>query len=406
MKNILFFSFLLSLGLQSQIIVPDVINLDSFNLSVKLNVFQDFQTSSIRNEFSSIIIKGGTINKQIKDNSYNKHREINRIGREFNVDLFIADYAFTPFKQKKYALCAEFGYHSVFSGIYSKDLFGLTFYGNQTFLQDTAQFSGSALQGINFQNFGLGFIDKKTKSYLSLNLINVQRFINAKIYDGSFMLNQDSTQAELNLHALSSMTYQSGLNQGLGVALNASLNMELPWIKDHQAIFQFNVRNLGFAQVKKVNTLSVDTTLSFSGFTFDDFIAGSNSDYRSISWLDTLGIKSDTTSQFVFLPLLIQFGKVLDFRYDDKVQSFFGIKMYPSLNYIPKVYLGFDYKLISKVYLGVSAAYGGFGVFRSGIYANYRSSKINVGLGTEDLYGIISKKGFGQMIMLQLRCEL
>ncbi|MFN5418463.1 MAG: hypothetical protein ACK5B9_15500 [Flavobacteriia bacterium] len=392
---------------RTQVSLPKTVDFDSTKrFEFGLNSSHDIQTTSISLKFANTLLKGGELTDDFTSKTLAKQNDINRIGREFSNELYFADYQFTPFKQNKYGLFAEIGYQSLTSGIYSQDLFEMVFKGNQNFIGDSAHFSGTGFKHYDFQNIGLGLIDKKTKSFLTLNFINLQNYAAGITTKGSYFMSPDSTEVDLDLNAQSLNTYGANFNKGMGIALNLTLNFEVPWRNEKTAIFQFKIKNFGAVKVNKLNSYSVDTNIALSGFKFEDFLLNNSTDLSSISWLDTLNVRTDTISEMIVLPAMIQFGKVLDKNFTGKTQSFFGIKLYPSMHYVPKLYLGFDYKATDDFHVGATAAYGGFGVFRAGVYANYQTKKIDFGIGTEDVLGFISKNAFGQMIHLKLICTL
>ncbi|MGV3631550.1 MAG: hypothetical protein ACO1O6_10090 [Bacteroidota bacterium] len=392
--------------LRAQISLPEHLSFDTSKFMLSFRVSHDIQSSSVRNEFLSVMLKGGTLTDEIKDRSLDKHTDINRLGREFTGELIFADYQLSPFKGKKYGMMAEVGYNSLLAGVYAKDAFKLAFYGNASYVNDSADFSGSEFQYLDFQNFGIGLINKRTKSYFSLNLVNIQNYFEGEIRDGEFALSADSSQAVFGLNAWSKNSYSSDFTKGLGIAANFCINFEVSWRKESKAFFQFKVKNLGFARVRSVQSYSVDSTLAFGGFQLDDLLHNDQQSFSEVSWLDTLGVRTDTLKQFVALPAMIQFGKILSTDSDLQTQSFFGVKLYPRLSYVPKIYLGIDHRLSDDLHVGASCSYGGFGLFRAGIYAAVRKKNYDFGIGTEDIWGAVSKRGFGQMVCLNFTCIL
>lgn len=403
---ILFFTFLGCLQLHAQISLPDHLTFDTSAFMISFRASHDIQSSAIRNEFTSILVKGGTLTDEIKGRSLDKHKGINRLGREFTGELFFADYKLTPFKGKKYGIMAEAGYQSLLAGVYSKDAFQLAFYGNASYVGDSADFSGSSFQYLDFQNFGLGLINKRSKSWISLNLVNIQNYFEAEIRDGSFYLAADSTQASLSMDAWSRNTYSGNFSQGLGVAVNFCINFEVDWRKQSKAYFQFKMKNLGIAKIRSVQNYSVDSTWAFGGFQMGDLLQDEQQSFDEVSWLDTLGVRTDTTKQVIALPAMLQFGKILHTGSGQPTQSFFGIKIYPRLNYVPKIYFGIDHRISEEMYVGASCSYGGFGLFRAGAYLRIQHKKYDFGIGTEDIWGLISKNAFGQMAGINFRCIL
>jgi hypothetical protein len=119
-----------------------------------------------------------------------------------------------------------------------------------------------------------------------------------------------------------------------------------------------------------------------------------------------LQIQTERKKNWVTLPSMFQAAKLIDENYQGKVQSLFGLRLYPTLSYTPMLYLGFNYRPVKFLDLGFIGSYGGFGGFRTGFYANFNFKKIQIGAGTEDVLGIVSKNAFGQSFNLRLRCKL
>jgi hypothetical protein len=411
MKKLVLKSFLFAVVLFvnfysfSQLILPNYLDTNEQKVYFSVRSSHDIQSSSLQLNMVSKLFRGGTISDQmINANSLN-HNEINRVGREFTNEIkFISD---LPFLQlKNWNLLSEMNYNSLFSASYSGDLFNFVFKGNKNFIGDTARFSGTSFNYIDYQTFGLGLSHKKTKSNFSLNLINVQNYLSSDFSDAELIFAQDSTNMSVNLDGELNSTFTQKFNNGLGLALNFTLNVSVPWKDENTAFFQFQVRNLGFAKINQINRYQVDTLISFAGFTLDELINFDQSLFEGSKWQDTLNVRQDTLSKLIFLPAMIQFGKVLRTDCEQNFQSFFGVKLYPSLNYVPKIYAGMDYRFKNNFHTGISFAYGGFGNFRAGFYSNYQTSKLNFGFGTEDLYGLISKNGFGQMLSIHFQYKI
>lgn len=398
----------LSLGLSAQITVPDYVSLDSVKYSFGMNASHDFQSSALKNEFTSILLRGGLIDTELKNSVMDRQKDINRLGREFYGELYFMAPAskFSEMNIPNWGTYYEAGYYSIFAGNYSDDLLDLALNGNSRFLGDSAQFSGSGFKYMDFQTLGIGMYDKVNKSFFTLNIVNVQHYLNTSITTGKMNFSADSTQVDLDLNAGLESTTGANFSNGLGVAVNGCLNIPVTWTKNRNALFQFKLKNFGLAQVKNVQRFEVDTALSYAGFTLDDLLNFNQSKFENNQWMDSLGVSRDTISKWVTLPSMIQFGKILVDNYEGKFQSYFGVKLFPTLKYVPKVYAGIDYRAAEQLHLGLSAAYGGFGNLRFGCYAALKLKKLNLGVGTEDLFGLISKKAYGQMLTLRLKCNI
>ena len=157
---------------------------------------------------------------------------------------------------------------------------------------------------------------------------------------------------------------------------------------------------------EKQKVYSIDTTLSFSGFEFDQLIGENSIISDSLSILDSLGVNSTEKNRTVLLPGYLQVGKIVTNNSTNKFQSFFGIRLYPTLIFSPYIYAGAHYSPSKVVGLGLNVGYGGFGKFRAGIYSNFNFGNYSVGLASENFLGFITKKASGQSLFIRLRCAI
>ena len=219
-------------------------------------------------------------------------------------------------------------------------------------------------------------------------------------------LYQTSAASQIEMKLLGDMAYTNGsqFSKGLGASIDFSYKMNVPWVKGASTVMELKVENIGFATINTpMQYYRVDSTYSFSGFRMNQLF-GDNSVFNrdDYSVLDSLGVELDSTyKKTVFLPGYIQAGKLIDYNSAKKMQSYFGIRLYPSLKSNPIIYGGAAYKPGKNIMLVGNLAYGGFTTVRGGMSATYLSNKLNVSIGTDDIFGLISSKGFGKSLFLR-----
>ena len=363
--------------------------------------------SSIQRDLSSKFIRGGFITDEIKNNSLAKHGAINRIGGVVNSEIEYRNFKSRIFKNRDWGYTIKAGYNIFAGAIYSKDLFNLAFYGNEPFMGETMDLSGTNVSMMSFQKIGFGLISAKSKSNISFNVYNIDNRFKTDLRTLEIRQDTEGDQVEVEMSGEVEMKNNLKFNQGIGFGLDLDFTIPVNWMKDEVAFIKFEANNVGFAYMyEKQRLYSFDTTLIFSGFTFDEII-GENSIFGdSLDILDTLGIKSTEVNRTVLLPGYLQIAKIVDEHQIRKIQSFFGIRLYPTLIYSPYVFGGIHVKVAEWLGAGVSAGYGGFGKFRTGLYTNLRIKKCSLGLATENLIGLFSKKGSGQSFYLKFRCAI
>jgi hypothetical protein len=374
------------------------------SLRIDFSALYDVHSTAIRNEISRKLFRGGEITDENKTTILNQHKKLNRMGQEIRGDFSFVNLKSTVFKTKKYAWMYNIGYHSMFSGNYSKDMMQLALYGNSQSLGDTLHFNGSKFQHINYQFAGIGLMDKMSKSYLTLNVVNLQTQFAANL-DGDFYSSSDSSSVYLRTNGDLNTTYKSKISNGIGLSLNFTLNIKVPLFEHKNTYFQIKVLDFGVVRMNSVNSYKVDTTLNYNGFDVNDLLHFQQVSLDKNIWMDTLNVKNDTLAKWAVLPVMLQFSKIIVFDSTARFQTFFGVKTYPSLSYFPKFFAGVDLKLNKYIFSGISLTYGGFGGFRAGIYTRIDYKKIAFHIGTEDFYGFVSKKGFGQNVNLRFLCE-
>ena len=367
----------------------------------------EYSGTAVQKAVVSKFYRGGLIDDAIKSASFDRHKGVNRFGFDATSELTYINYQKKIFKKKSWGFLVKAGY-SMFGGtVYSKDLFGLAFYGNKNYVGDTMQMSGTDLTMMAFQKVGFGLIDPKSKSSITLNVYNVSNRLSGDFR--TLEIEQPASGDEVNLTMDGEVSMRNNLNfiQGIGAGIDVDYRLPIDWGENNTAFIQFKANNIGVAYLNQAQKeYSFDTTFSYTGFRFEQ-ILGDNAIFNdSIDVLDTLGIKSGNKHRTVLLPGYIQVSKIVSVNPDKKLQSFFGIRMYPTLIYTPYLFAGMDYAPIEGLHFGVNLSYGGFARFKGGLYASYRKGKLNFGLGTDNAVGLFSSRANGESVYLRVGCVI
>jgi hypothetical protein len=389
---------------KSQFLLPLEYDTNCIHQEFILHGTADFGFTSIRNDFSKKLLFGGYIDAVTKDHSFNLHKGINRGGFDAGAEFEYRNYNVNLFKKGR-GIVFKFGYGILGSVLYSKDLFGLTFYGNESYLGQNADFSGSAFNLMAFQKLGVGLIDKKSKSNLTLNFYSISNYANGKFYNAGLYQSESIDSLNLLLDATVDIANTRNFVKGIGIGLDFDKRMSFELKKDRLAYIQMSFRNVGFGLLPSaVQRYAVDTAYVYEGFTLDQLIGDASVLNNGTSILDTLNIQESSKSRWAMLPGYIQIGKIVDEHNTSLFQSYFGTKLYYTLAYAPLIYIGGQIRIMELFKFGAHASYGGFTKFRLGCYANFDIKKLNIGLGSEDIIGTISKVGRGQSLQFRLRC--
>ncbi len=365
----------------------------------------DLSATSMSKSMFIPFVFGGGISNDMKDKSLDRHKSHNRIGVLAQAEFEYRNYNVNLFKNSKYGFLIHGGYYVSAFGNYRKDLFEMAFYGNEPFLGRTADFSSSSMRLTAYQKIGFGIIDKKSKSSLSLNLVNVSSFASAYINQGELTQDADGENIDLILDGNFLQSNGSSFSKGLGASIDFDYRIPVLWFKDQTAFVQVQVKNFGFAYLNKgVKSYQVDSTYHYSGFNLDQLT--NNSSFTDFSIQDSLNIRPENKKQMIALPFFVQIGKIVDEHHAGKFQSFFGVRIYPTATYVPVLYVGGNWRPVNWVDLGLSVSYGGYTYLRGGLYASFKLKNIHLGLGTEDVYGLVSKNALGESLNIRMRWSL
>lgn len=365
----------------------------------------NYAGSAMQNQLYSKFIFGGLISSEIKDASDARHKGLNRVGGTFASDIEYRNYNIKPFKKQDWGLVFKAGANAFGGGVYSHDAFGLIFYGNDRYVGETMDISGLDMTFASAQKIGVGCIDNKTKSNMTINLYNMNNYMSGSFRDFQITQSSDGQDVSLVMDGELSMRNSPSFSQGVGLGVDLDFKLPVAWGEDKEAYIQILAKNIGMAYLfEGQKYYRIDTTIEFSGLEFEDVIGDNAIIADSIDALAALGVSSEIRKRAVLLPGFIQVGKIVDLHSTKKIQSFFGIRLYPSIIYSPYAYAGLHYKTTEWLSVGANIGYGGFTNFRGGLYANMNFEKISVGLATENIIGLVSKKGSGQSLFIRLRC--
>jgi hypothetical protein len=403
--NKLYFAFLFLISMNSigQHALPIQMDTLIYNYEIISTGILDYGSTSIKNEMTKKLLYGGFIDSEMKDRSLNSHKTQNRIGIEASSEIEFRDYKTRLFKQGKYGYYIRAGYYNYATSAYSQDIFDLVFNGNSYFLGDTANFSGTQANAISFQKIGFGFIDKKSKSNIGVNYYNVTSLSDAYIRTGNLIMDSAGSNIELDMGGEFRYSEGEKFNKGWGLGLDADFRIPVKWLNESQAYIQVQLKNIGFMSVKNMTVYTADKSYNFSGFKFSELLGDSGTSIKDGNQLlDTLGIEKRSENITTLLPGFIQIGKVVDAQSNNNVQSYFGVRLHTSLNYTPLVFAGAHFKLYDWMKVGIQGSYGGFSNFRLGFYSQYDLGKFHFGIGSEDLIGALTKKGYGESIHFRI----
>ncbi len=390
----------------SQSILPEKYDTTSYSHEFTMNGSAEIGATGIPSSILNRFVFGGNISQNDIDEAVFFHAKSNRLGSDVHGKIEYRNLE-RSIRGTKYGFMVRAAYYNYSSVSYGKDAFELFFKGNSAFVGRKADFSGLEGMNIAFQKVGFGLINKKSKSNISFNLYGVSNYSNLFIQDGSIYQSSDSSNLDLVLNGRFKSTFNSSMINGVGLGVDMDFIIPINWNDGRSAFLRFQIENLGASyMLGGLNRVAVDTSISFNGFKFKDLIGDDSPFDGTYSITDSLGVKQDTLHNWLILPGFIQVGKIVDENYKGKLQSFFGLKIYPTLAYTPQLYLGFQWKPKERFTGGMIGYYGGFTNLKAGAYLNLNYRQWSIGIAGENVFGSLHRKGNGTSLMTQFRWRI
>ena len=360
----------------------------------------NYSSTSLNNSLTKKLFYGGEITEAIKDKSFKLHGDLNRFGTDVSVEIEYRNFSVNLFKKKNWGFIIKSGIYNFLAAQYSKDLFGVTFYGNEMYQGQLASFSGTKISAYSFEKLGFGWLDKKSKSSVCLNVYNLTNTLSAKINTGGIYQSNEGDTLIILFDGEASFINSKSFSNGLGLGIDFDIRIPLTYKSDESNYIQFLGRNLGLVSLTQAQTFyRADSVYTFTGYTFDQLLNNGNILTSPSNILDSVGILNSEKKSIVFLPGFLQVSKLINENSKNRLQEFYGIRMYLSSIYTPMLFIGANYRVGKYLNIGLNGSYGGFTSYRLGMYSSLKLRNWNLALASENL---ISKNG--ESLILRLQC--
>lgn len=360
----------------------------------------NYSSTSLNNSLTKKLFYGGEITEAIKDKSFKLHGDLNRFGTDISAETEYRNFSVNLFKHKNWGFLVKVGIYSFLAAQYSKDLFGVTFYGNEMYQGQLASFSGTKVSSFLFEKLGFGWLNKKTKSSVCLNVFNLTNSLSAKINTGGIYQSNDGDTLIVPFDGEASFINSKSFSNGLGLGLDFDIRIPMTYKSAESNYIQFLGRNLGLVSLTQAQTIyRADSVYTFTGFTFDQLLNNGDILSSPANILDSVGISKSEKKSILFLPGFLQVSKLINENSKNRLQEFYGIRMYLSSIYTPMLFIGANYRVGKSLNIGLNGSYGGFTSYRLGMYSSLKIRNWNLALASENL---ISKNG--ESIILRLQC--
>ena len=368
--------------------------------SIALTSNGDYASNAIGKNIVQSFFYGGFIDQDMKNSSIERLQNINQFGLDMNAELSfrskgdLTKKESSPFYNHGYIVQA--GYHQFSSLVFSRDAFRYAFEGNSLFLGDTADFSGTRFNSMGYSKIGFGIFNRSTNNAITLNVISLNQFASGNMQKANIY--QDVQNDTINMLYTGDFAFSktAGFSKGFGLSFDIDYRIQTNE-NDHAMTFQLLAKNIGFILPTNVTRYSADSSFQYTGFNLNQLVQ--QNILSTMNLADTLGIEKGTEKRALLLPGFIQFSKLVDMQATQRIQSFYGARMFLSQNYIPYFFAGVHGRVTKHWSTGMSASYGGFSRLKWGMYSSFQFSNWNIGVASENL---LSKTG--ESIILQVKC--
>jgi hypothetical protein len=371
-----------------------------YNGSITLTSNGDYASNAIGKNIVQSFFYGGFIDQNMKNSSIERLQNINQFGLDMNAELSfrskgdLSKKESSPFYNHGYIVQA--GYHQFSSLVFSRNAFRYAFEGNSLFLGDTADFSGTRFNSMGYSKIGFGIFNRSTNNAMTLNLISLNQFASGNMETASILQDSQNDTIQMDYTGGFSFAKNGGFSKGFGISFDVDYRIQTNE-NDHAMTFQLLAKNIGFILPTQMTRYAADSSFQYTGFNLNQLVQQNL--LSTMSLADTLGIEKGTEKRGLLLPGFIQFSKLVDMQATQRIQSFYGARMFLSQNYIPYFFAGMHARVTKSWSTGLSASFGGFSQLKWGMYSSFQLSRWNIGVASENLF---SKTG--ESIILQVKC--
>lgn len=370
---------ILALGLNAQnqedVLVQSYYAKEFFKEKPKLlvSMYTDLEANaqrSITNSFVNTLVFKSYVDESAKDNVVSRLKSLNHVGLYGNEGLSV------KYKlDSTMALGVHVNNTDLLTSSISSDFFKLVFKGNADFAGQTAQLSNSRIGYLNYQTIGLSFEKKWGKSIYGagISYVTVGQYQNHVVDRGQLFTAEDGTYIDFSAN----MTLQSSGNDassryfnniGSGTALNLSYRYASA---SEKLLISADLKDLGFANVKYIDSYQKDSSYHFSGVHIDnlfEFKTDEFGQFHTDTLYELLKMKKERITKSQILPFRAKVA--LQYHINDKLSVLSDLQYLYTAHYLPKVSLGGAYSFCPRFAAFAKLSAGGFGFVDSQIGFN------------------------------------
>lgn len=382
----------------------DFLNFTKTGNCISLDADYEAGSNGMQNAMMNKLIFGGHIDKDMKDAALNNMHGYNQLGINLNYGLSV----FFG-KKLKYSYLIAFKNQEILNATYTKDFYTLMFYGNKPFLDKTANFTGTNINALRFQEIKVGVVmhkvDTSAKIGVSISFVKGEQLFYIKAgKNSSLYTNADGTelvfQSNFNM-AISDTARKKNLLALNGIGASADIFFETPYKSriGKLSILTVNANNIGFIHwMDNSVQYSSDSTLKFEGYHINNILDLKDSTLNKIN-TDSALQKATNARKESFntnIPTnLLLVNKIYFGKKDFALNS--GFRYMFHSNYKPYLFIESEYTIKNKITVCAHIGYGGYTRINLGLSLVYNGKGWYAKLGSNSLQGFIAPKtAYGQ----------
>ncbi|MEO6190507.1 MAG: DUF5723 family protein [Saprospiraceae bacterium] len=368
----------------------DVEGLKTNCLSISTSI--EVGSKELSSKFINKYFNGGTIDQATKDAFFDKLNSKNTAGAFWESEVKIKRFSTKSTDLNRSYQMIGFENYYLYEAEFSKDLFGLYFYGNRKYEDKTADLSNMHFKQNKFQIFKLGIYQRLQNFGLGINagLVIGQNTLEINTLESSIYTAPMGRFLDVKLHAESKSTDLKSdkflSNQGNGI----SVDFKLEYTLKEDSKVGISANRLGFVNYTKNTTMQrVDSNFHFEGLEITNIL-----DSFAINLTTPEELKDD----LVHTSNLSHIRKSLPTQYSLYLKYWFlnnkfllnsKLVLIPSTVYKPSFQVDLNTKILNLLYVGVGGGVGGFSSWNMGLNAGFKlGSFISVQAEAKSLFNI------------------
>jgi hypothetical protein len=165
--------------------------------------------------------------------------------------------------------------------------------------------------------------------------------------------------------------------------------------------YELEIKNLGVILLhSNIETINYDTSFTYMGLSFDQITNITNLSSEISTPFQPYNSNNRIISS---TPFEVKFNIVKSIN---NLELFAGAFYRNNSQYLPKSYIGFNYRNEKKLNYGSNLSYGGYNKFQWGINTSYHTEKINAQIILQNCIGLIPSLGRSLGIVLNLNWKI